>query len=587
MKNIEISNIFANIGEFLQIRGDASFKIRSYERAARVLADLTIDVRELIELNKFQNIPGIGKTIEAKTKEILETGTCEAYEKLKIEMGMDALELLEVQGVGGKTANRLYYDLEIKNVKQLEQAIQGGKLQSEKGFGKKTLQTITDSLQFINDNRGIRLISMVYVFVENISNILKECDILSKFDFSGEFRRRQEVCRSLEIVVECEKDIEYTQHTIIELLSKHQQTLAIGFSIEKDLTENRPLLRTVHQFSFSIDNNFPVIVYLCEASEYEATFFLTSATTEHINALPTDGPITIDVRTDATGFLKQTRNATESEIYEKMGLSFIPPELRQFPDSVELAAANQVPTLIELKDIRGDLHSHTEWSDGRNTMKEMVSTAIEQGLEYLGITDHSVSSTVANGLDEKQLLAQIKHVRKLDEETEGLTLLAGSEVDIRPDGSLDFSDEVLAQLDIVIASVHSQFNLSEAAMTKRMISAIENQYVGIIGHPTGRLLGSRPMYPINLKEVINAAAENDTILEINASPSRLDLGPEYVRMAKEAGVGISINTDAHSIVQFEFRKFGVNVARRSGLTKDDVINTFPLDKLCEKLNINT
>ncbi len=587
MKNIEISNIFANIGEFLQIRGDASFKIRSYERAARVLADLTIDVRELIELNKFQNIPGIGKTIETKTKEILETGTCEAYEKLKVEMGMDALELLEVQGVGGKTANRLYYDLEIKNVKQLEQAIHDGRLQSEKGFGKKTLQTITESLQFINDNRGIRLVSMVNVFVESLSNILKECDILSRFDFSGEFRRRQEVCRSLEIVVECDEDKEHTQNTIIELLSKHQQTLAIGFSNEKDLTENRPYLKTVPHFSFSIDNNFPVVVYLCEASEYEATLFLTSATAEHINALPTDRPSSIDVRTDATGFLNQTRNATEREIYEKMGLSFIPPELRQFPDSIELAAANQVPTLIELKDIRGDLHSHTEWSDGRNTMKEMVSTAIDQGLEYLGITDHSVSSTVANGLDEKQLLAQIKHVRKLDEETEGITLLAGSEVDIRPDGSLDFSDEVLAQLDIVIASIHSQFNLSEAAMTKRMICAIENQYVRIIGHPTGRLLGSRPMYPINLNEVISAAAENDTILEINASPSRLDLGPEYVRMAKEAGVCISINTDAHSRVQFDFRKFGVNVARRSGLTKDDVINTFPLDKLCEKLNINT
>ncbi len=586
MKNIEISNIFSNIGEFLQIRGDTSFKIRSYERAARVLADLTVDVSELIETNKFQRIPGIGKTIESKTKEILETGTCEAYEKLKVEMGMDALELLEVQGVGGKTANRLYYDLEIKNVKQLEQAIQDGRLQSAKGFGKKTLQTITDSLQFINDNRGIRLISLVYVFAENLSNVLNECEQITRYDFTGEFRRREEVCRSLEIVIECGMDKEGTKDSVIEKLSRHKPNLALNIE-DSQLTGNMPLDKAMHQFNFFVDNNFPVIVYLCEESEYETTLFLTTATTEHLNALPTDRQITINSTTDRSEFLKLTKNSTETEIYEKMGLAFIPPELRQYSDSIRLAAENRLPSLIELKDIRGDLHSHTEWSDGRNTMNEMVASATNQGLEYLGITDHSASSTVANGLDQKQLLAQIEHVRKLDKETDGITLLAGSEVDIRPDGSLDYPDEVLAQLDIVIASIHSQFNLSEDAMTKRMIRAIENPYVRIIGHPTGRLLGSRPMYAINIDEIITAAAEYDTILEINASPSRLDLGPEYVRMAKEAGVRLSINTDAHSKLQFEFRKFGINVARRSGLTKDDVINTFPLDKLREELNIKS
>ena len=586
MKNIEISNVFSKIGEFLQIRGDASFKIRSYERAARVISDLTVDVSDLIETNKFQNIPGIGKTIESKTKEILETGTCDAYEKLKVEMGLDALELLDVQGVGGKTANRLYYDLEIKNVKQLEQAIQDGRLQGEKGFGKKTLQNITDSLQFINDNRGIRLISLVYVFVKNISNVLKECEFITRYNFTGEFRRREEVCRSLEIVIQCGMDKQSTKHSIIEILSEHKQQLALRID-DSQLTGKTPSHKPLYSFNFFIDNDFPVVIYLCEECEYETSLFLTTATTEHLNALPTDRHITINNTSDKSEFLKQTKNDTESEIYKKMGLAFIPPELRQFTDSIRLAAQNALPTLIELKDIRGDLHSHTEWSDGRNTMDEMVESAINQGLEYLGITDHSASSTVANGLDQKQLLSQIDHVRKLDKDKDGITLLAGSEVDIRPDGSLDFPDEILAQLDIVIASIHSQFNLSETAMTNRMIRAIENPFVMIIGHPTGRLLGSRPMYSINLEEVIIAAAENDTILEINASPSRLDLGPEYVRLAKEAGVRISINTDAHSKLQFEFRKFGINVARRSGLTKGDVINTYSLDKLRQELNINT
>lgn len=582
MQNIEISKIFSDIGDFLQIRGDASFKIRSYMKASRILADLTTHVSELIESGKFQNIPGIGKTIEEKTKEILDTGTCEAYQKLIVEMGLEALELLDVQGVGGKTANRLYYEHNIKSVKQLEQAVQDGSLQRVKGFGKKTLQTITDSLQFINTNRGIRLISIADIFVQNLSSILNECETIVRFDLTGEIRRCEEVCRCIEIVAQYRHNVETTENDILEKFLDNKQKLALKL-VENDESVTIPIiLKQFQQIHFHIDNSFPVVIYLCDSSEYASILFLTTASEEHLSALPEDSDINIDIHSENTEYWMNTKDDSETRIYEKLGMCYVPPELRQFSDSVSLALDDKLPKLVELVDIRGDLHTHTEWSDGRNTMDEMVESAMSQGLEYLGITDHSASSTVANGLDQKRLLAQIEHVRKLNERIEGITLLAGSEVDIRPNGSLDYPDDILAQLDIVIASIHSQFTLSEAAMTERMIAAIENPHVKIIGHPTGRLLGSRPMYPIDIDAVIFAAAENDTVLEINASPSRLDLGPEYVRKAKEAGVLMSINTDAHSKLQFDFRRFGVNVARRSGLTKDDVINTYTLDELREK-----
>ena len=272
-------------------------------------------------------------------------------------------------------------------------------------------------------------------------------------------------------------------------------------------------------------------------------------------------------------------------IYEKFGISYIPPELRQDGASVTAAAEGTLPTLIEFTDLRGDLHAHTDWSDGRHTLQEMVAAAKAEGLEYFAITDHSVSSTVANGLDRERLLKQVAKVRELDAEIEGIKVFAGSEVDIRRYGELDFPDEILAQLDIVVASVHSHFTLTEAEMTKRIIRAIENPFVNIIGHPTGRMLGHRPMYPLNLQEVIAAAAENKTVLEINGSPSRLDLDPEFVRMAKNAGVLLAVNTDAHDIVRLARRQTGLNVARRGWLTKDEVINTYAVEELREKCGI--
>ncbi len=581
MKNIEISIIFKNIAKLLTIKGEPGFRIRSYEKAADIISDLAEDVSILIEEGKLQSISGIGKTIEEKSKEILETGTCQAYEKLIAEMGVEVLDLLNLKGIGGKTASLLYNDFGIKNLNQLSDMLESGKLQEIKGIGKKTMETISVSLEFLNTHKGTRVLARCLDVAAHLSEIINACDAVNQFEFTGDVRRLEEICQSIEIVVECEDNIVETQSALIDTFSTHKQPLHTEISNDENCTDKIPSLESLEKIHLLVDNGFPVTVYLCIAEDFESVLFLTTPTNEHLAEYPN-----ICGQSESSDFLIASRDKTETEIFDNLGMSFIPPELRKYPDTVALASDDKLPVLIDYNDLRGDLHTHTDWSDGAHIMEDMVAAAIKRELEYYAITDHSVSSFVANGLDQERLLKQIEYVQRLDEETEGIKLLAGSEVDILRDGSLDFPDDILVQLDIVVASVHSLFTLSETEMTKRVIRAIENPYVMIIGHPTGRLLGRRKEYPINLDEVIAAASENKTVLEINGSPSRLDLGPEYVRKAKDAGVLIAVNTDAHSIPESERYRYGVNVARRSGLSKDDVVNTYPIEKLLQILHRN-
>ena len=568
IQNSEISAIFRNISKLLQIRGDATFRSRSYDKAADTIDTLTVDVRQLVTAGTLQDLPGIGKTLLEKTEEILETGSCEFYDRLVDEMGIEVLDLLELRGVGSKTASRLYSELGIKNLTDLSEALADGKLQRMKGLGKKTIANITESLRFLNTYSGTRLLHQTLNLAENLSRIFKNCDAIQQYQFTGDLRRREEVCRSLSIVVECAKDIHTTQRTLLERLSEH------GIDAHEQPAET-PAQQTQPQIQCCIDGDFPVAIYISDTTGYTPTRFITTATEAHLSEFEKQSP---DSRYDID-------TPTETAIYEKIGVPglYIEPEIRQDGDAIIAALQDRLPTLIQRSDLRGDLHMHTNYSDGANTLSDMVNEAKTRGLEYIAITDHSVSSTVANGLDRNRLLSQIAQIRELDAATDDITVLAGSEVDIRKEGSLDFPDEILAQLDIVIASVHSYFSLSEAEMTRRIVRAIENPFVKIIGHPTGRLLGSRPMYPVNLDEIIDAAAANRTALEINGSPSRLDLGPEYVRKAKAAGVLLAVNTDAHTTAQFEHRQFGINVARRGWLAKSDVINTYPLQKLKETI----
>ena len=608
MTNHEIGAVFRAIGSLLQIRGDDAFRARIYARAADVIEDFPSELSaEAPEQNtpgynkraveQLRATPGIGKAIQDKTVEMLETGRCKYYDDLTAEMGTEILELLELRGVGVKTVGRFYQELGVRNLEDLRALLESGKLRGMKGFGKKTLQMISESLAFRTQLRKARPLWAVLPIAQRISENLAQLGwIKRKPEFTGHLRRYEEICHGIELIVECQDESAFrfengvvpnSLQAFLEPFSQAQIVFKTGDQtqylydsnsaslIEKSQDEPTNGVRDMLPvIQFYIDQYFPVSIYLCTAATSELTLFLTTAADAHFEALP-DCP---SPRTTEHGI-------TEAEIYEALGLSYIPPELRQDGTSVAAAKDNTLPDLVEFTDLRGDLHAHTDWSDGRNTLQEIVAAAKAEGLEYFAITDHSVSSTVANGLDQKRLLEQVKQVRELDAEIEGITVLAGSEVDIRRSGTLDFPDEILAQLDIVVASVHSHFNLTEAEMTKRIVRAIEHPFVNIIGHPTGRMLGRRPMYPLNLEEVIAAAAENSTVLEINGSPSRLDLDPQFVRMAKDAGVLLAVNTDAHVIRQLAHRHSGLNVARRGWLTKTDVINTYTLEELREQCSI--
>ena len=640
MTNRDISEVFRAIGSLLQIRGDDAFRARIYDRAADIIEDFPHELAATSTqpdtprydpkaLEQLRATPGIGKAIQDKTVEILETGRCKFYDELAEETGTGILEVLKLRGIGIKTASRFYHEFGVRSFEDFQALLESGQLRGIKGIGRKTLRMITESLAFHIEQKKQRplwsVLPIVQQIVESLAQFVAEGWITREPEVTGDLRRHEETCRSIELIIEC-KDESVFQfengtltpplQSLLEVFSQTQfgpaylatdspetsenpgssiifktdfgETRQIQYVYDADTTtlieksqdalpgDGRDALPAIQ---FYIDQDFPVSIYLSSAATYESTLFLTTATDEHLAALTEIKPSGSEINFNAT------RNLTETEIYNRFGVPYIPPELRQDETSVAAAKDNALPNLVEFTDLRGDLHAHTDWSDGRHTLQDMVAAAKAEGLEYFAITDHSVSSTVANGLNQTRLLAQVAQVRELDAQTEGITVFAGSEVDIRRHGELDFPDEVLAQLDIVVASVHSHFTLTEAEMTKRIIRAIENPFVTIIGHPTGRMLGYRPMYALNIEEVIAAAAENNTVLEINASLSRLDLDSQFVRMAKSAGVLLSVNTDAHGIGQLPRRRFGLNVARRGWLTKAEVINTYTLAELREVCNI--
>ena len=567
MTNDQIATVFLNIGQLLQIQGEDSFRSRIYERAADTIENLDVDLAQLAEKGTLQSIPGIGKAIEGKIVEMLETGRCRFYENLIAEMGEGALDLLRIRGVGAKTAARLYNELGIRNLQDLRTAIDGGKFKQLKGMGPKTIAQIDEGLRFLEAQDRMRPLWRISPIAQAIIQILRNAPEIARADFTGEMRRHEETLHQLEFAVECASSV-----TIVEALSKVDGIK----EFRTNEGEGRQCIEA------TVDDGFPLRVHAFSREEYEAGLLVTTGADEHLAAFNQVAG-THDLEKVDRRFPDWLSGKTESSIYNTVALPFIPPELRQNADSIEAAAAGELPALIELNDLRGDLHTHTEWSDGRHSMREMVEAAKACGHEYIAITDHSVSSRVANGLTLERLLAHSDQVRSVNEEVTGIEVLAGSEVDILNDGSLDYADEMLAQLDIVVASVHAGFNMSESEMTKRMIRAIENPFVNIIGHPTGRLLGRRPGYALNLDAVIQAAAERRVVLEINASPNRLDLEPGMARKANEAGALLSVNTDAHAVPQLQRSDFGINVARRAWLTKESVINTYSLDALRELL----
>jgi DNA polymerase (family 10) len=504
-------------------------------------------------------------------------------------MGAGVLDLLRIRGVGVKTVGRFYQELGVKSLDELRMAIEDGRLKEMKRMGAKTIASIDEGLRFLEAQQQVRPLRQVLPIVQTVFDELERCPAINRLDFTGDLRRCEEMLQSLELTAECTnpKAIVEALTAMDEVDSAH---LIEGLDMEtiqaeqEHLTEkNGDSIPQTHIFA-TVDGGFPLRVYPLNAATYEAGLLITTGSVLHVAKINQ-----IAVAQDLESLCPPpdwANSATEADIYGKIGLPFIVPELRRDADSVEAALNGNLPTLIELSDLCGDLHMHTSWSDGRQSIHEMIEAAKGFGYEYMAITDHSESSTVANGLTAERLVNQIAQVREANAEIDGIEVFTGSEVDIRSDGTLDFPDEILAQLDIVIASVHAGFSMSEIEMTERVIKTIENPFVKIIGHLTGRLLGHRPGYAINVDAVISAAAKNHVALEINASPSRLDIEPSTARKARDSGVLLCINTDSHATVSLERMGFGINVARRGWVEKENVINTYPLEALREILDIS-
>ena len=578
MDKDRVAEILVEIGRLLELKGENPFKTRAYENAARALEGLTEPLQKLVAENRLAEIKGIGEGLQKKITDLVSTGKLAYYDDLKASVPPGLVEMLQIPGLGPKKVKAMHDRLGIETLEQLEAACNAGQIASLEGFGEKTQAKILDGIRFRRAYASRHLLSDALAVAEPILDRLRgDADVI-RCSAAGSVRRFKEIIGDIDLLASSRKPARvidfFTSQPGVEGVSAKGDTKAsviLQGGIQSDL-------RVVS------DAEFP----------FALAYFTGSK--EH-NIVMRQRAIERGLRLNEYGLFKskeETRDPkllvpcrTEEEIYQKLDLPYIPPELRE--DKGEFAAAekDQLPKLVEWIDLKGSLHNHSNWSDGRHTLEDIAAHMRELGCAYWAITDHSKSSFVANGLDAARLRNQLEAVKKVNEQIAAtgsdFRLLTGCEVDILADGKLDFPDELLAQLDVVVASLHQGFSQNEAETTKRMIRAAENTYVHMLGHLTGRLLLEREPYKLNQQAVIDACAETGTWIELNANPYRFDLDWRLWPYAKSKGVKCVINCDAHRNEQAGFLRLGAGIARKGWLAKADVINTLPLPKLMKEL----
>lgn len=570
MENKGIADIFNKIADLLDIRGENPFRIRSYRNAARTIEDLGPSIQSLIQAGQdLEDLPGIGKSIREKIEEIVATGKSRLLEELEGEVPAGLTDLLKLEGLGPKKVKALYDELGVDSIDRLEKAAQAGKLRTLSGMGIKTEEKILKSIDQYRAGIGRFKLSVGFIYATALMEYLDGVPGIKQLEAAGSFRRRRETIGDLDLLVTCgqgcpvmKKFTEYSD--ISEILSKGETKSSVrlkcGLKVDLRVLEPKSYGAALHYFTGSKAHNIAIRERAQKIGLKISEYGVFRAQGE-----------------------KRVGGAKEEEIFAAVNLPWIPPELREDRGEIQAAESGKLPKLIEPSDIRGDLQMHTIATDGKNTIEEMAAQAKKIGYSYIAITDHSKAVRVAGGLDEKALAKQLKDIEKINGKNPGLRILKGVEVDILADGSLDLKNEILKECDVVLASVHSRFNLTEGEMTRRIIKALKNPNVDILAHPTGRLLLEREPYQVNLKEIIQAAIDYGVVLEINAYPDRLDLKDTDARLARDMGARLSISSDAHSILQLEAMKFGVFTARRGWIEAQNVINTLPLEGLLKAL----
>jgi DNA polymerase (family 10) len=569
LKNLELSQIFEQIAKILKIKGENHFKIRAYEKITLVLENLPIDIETIYQQGGLNNIPGVGTGIAKKIEEFLTTGKLEYYEKLKETIPTGVIELLDIPEVGPKTAKLLYEKLEVDNIEKLERAIKEHQIKDLPGMGEKSETNILRGIELYKRRKERFLLGRALPLAEEMVESLSQLKETNKISFAGSLRRKKETIGDIDILVTSQNP------------EKIMKTFTSLPQVREILSEGPTKSSIITKDDLHID------VRVVEPVSFGAALQYFTGSKAH-NIKLRELALKRGLKINEYGVFEvesgnRIAGEKEEEVYQALNLPFSPPELREDRGEIEAAQENRLPQLIEYSQIKGDLHLHTKWSDGAHTIKQMAEAAQKIGYKYIAITDHSQSLKFAGGLIEERLREQVEEIQKLNQELKDFTILSGIEVDIKSDGSLDFSDEILSKLDVVIAAIHSGFKQESKIITERIIKAMQNRFVNIIAHPTGRLIGYRESYQVDINEMMEVAAKTGTILEINSYPERLDLNDIYCRMAKEKGVQLAIETDAHSIEGLTFMDLGVAVARRGWLEEKEVINTLPLDKLLKRL----
>jgi DNA polymerase (family 10) len=563
--NSDIADMFNETADLLEIQGNNPFRIRAYRSAARTIQSLPKSVADLIsenaDLTRFQ---GIGKDLAGKIREIAETGSFKALVELKKQVPEELEQLMSISGLGAKRVAKIYHGLKITTLEQLKEAIKSGKIFRLEGFGEKTAQNILEEISRLEQEQTKRLkLPAAEEIAEPLLMYLKKAKGVKDVCIAGSFRRRKETVNDLDILVTCQAG-----SNIMDYFTSYEDVQKV---VSKGKTRSTVLLRS----SFQVD------VRVVPQKSFGAAIVYFTGSKEH-NIAIRKLAIQKKLKLNEYGIFKgdkQVAGKTESEVYKKLNLAYIEPELRENRGEVEASIENKLPNLITLENIRGDLHVHSNHTDGHDTIEEIALAAKEKGYEYIAITDHSKHVTVAGGLKPKEVLKELEEIDRINEKLKGITILKGAEVDILEDGSLDHPDDILKELDLSVCSIHYKFNLPKQKQTERIVKAMDNPYFNILAHPTGRLINERSPYDVDIEEVMKAAKDKGCIFELNAYPDRLDLNDIYCKMAKDMGIKIVISTDSHRISHLDYMRFGIGQARRGWLEPEDVVNTRSLDKL--------
>lgn len=572
MENSEIARVFFEIADLLELKGGDLFRVRSYRNAAMVADGFPESLKTLYEEqgeDGLKGIPGIGESTRAKIIEMLETGKCAYHVELLSEVPSGMLEIIRVSGVGPKKAALLHKQLGIKTINELEKAAEGGLIQNLPGFGQVSEQKILKGIKDLKSRTQVFKLSFVAPFAQSFVAHMKSVPGIMDIVPAGSFRRWKETVGDLDILTTCDDAASVMDHFV-----KHPEVRDI---VSKGETKSTVVLRSGLQ----------VDIRVLEKKAFGAALQYFTGSKAHNVALR-DRAKRMGLKISEYGVFKEhgevwVAGEKEEDVYKAVGLPWIPPELRENRGEIEAAEEGRLPNELKRSDIKGDLHVHTKDSDGTYTLEQMADAAMKLGYEYMAVTDHSKAVGIARGLDEARILAQMNAVdefnEKLRRQKKKFTVLKASEVDIRADGTLDHPEEILRKLDIVVASVHSRFNMSTDEMTKRVIKAIRTGLVNVLGHPTGRLIGEREPYLIDLAKVMDEAKKHNTALELNSYPDRLDLNDAHCLLAKNKGVLVAISTDSHSIHHLNNIEYGIHTARRGWLEKKDVLNTRTLVEL--------